>query len=756
MIRSDVLPTVTVHPPTGLPFELTPLDFETTFDQAWSPYGQISLTVATPPIADFARLNPKGAPVRITLTALSAPEVGPPTILTADLVLRDRQRGQRTGETVLDLHTDESLLIDYPLVSNTPEDVGLRYGTTARALAGAVLDRLGFSLGDGLTASDLFSKNLAPNPSADTRTPGVAMENLHRNPTPALNLVAWSAGVGNTTIARTTAQTRSAWSGSSVRAAGVAAGAMVVVFANSTTDTLPVAFSNEEWVASVYIRPQTTLRNWTVSLRWFDDTGAQVGADDVGAAFTEVSGQWTRAHVTAFSPAGATRVLMIARTTANVAAGEGHYLDGVQILGPVNSHYGLHGPYLYFDGGEAPSGQNALGVAWAGVPSASKSILSTNRPNHYNIRKVGSGGHYEIGRNSEAGPPLILGTAYVIQTYSDGATAFSPTIALDPVAVTPGYYMTMHAMVKSSRSVNALFRVRFMDAADNQISAPTSGYGIAPTGWLLLEGFPAPGLTVPAGAVTARIEISPTSSSAGVAGNNFQVHDLFITESPVPIVGTPAYFDGDTADTLTERFDWYSTPHDSVSVRNKIGTGFAAPDSAVWTPGQTAWDFLEPLLQYTGYRLWADEGRSWHLVPDGYTAPGTLSLTEAVNVYDYTDRTSRDADWWDAVIIEYRWTDLEGVSHTKYDTAATLGYTKGVLIQYPDTVYPGPGAAVGVLARGLARARTFTVEAANDYDARPSQLATFTVDGNAEAGKVAAISFLWPMATMSATIDNEG
>lgn len=774
MINADTF-TATAHPAVGAPFDLVPVDNGLTLDEAWSPYGQATLTVVTPALADFNRLNPKAAPVRITLTGLIQPEGEAPSVITADLVLRDRTRGQRTGETVLDLHTDESLLVDYPLVATAAENVGLEYGTSGRALAGAVLAKLGFSIPDGLTRADLFSKNLHPNPHAETVDEVALATNLHTNPTPSTTLNKWTTATANGTLARSSTFRHGPWSNASGRVtAGGAATAVGVYFDSATTGgSIPVV-AGKVYQFSVYIRAAATSRNWSPRMRFFDAAGVQVGADLLGPNVAAPSGTWSRAFTAQTAPAGAVSMAPWILSTTGVSSAEVHYFDDVLVFGPwsPDEYPGLSAaPFPHFDGNYTgilgATGSDAVTSRWTGPAEASTSEVVVQRPRRMKTASAGATGYFALASQTTAPISGIrsarLIVAYLVAAPSAGGGAFE----LDPVKVTPGYSFEASAKFRSNRKQTVFISPQFLDAAGVQIpvaggpnpAAIVPANTVATISTRTIYGGP---VTVPAGAVTARVFVQVGSgalvgdSTVWTLGDWFDLDEVMVTETPAPLAAITPYFDGSTADTVTDYYDWYGEAGDSVSVRNLKGTGMAAPDSGIWTPGQTAWDFLEPLIQYAGQRLWADVTRVWHLTALGAVLPGAVVLEEAENVYDYTDRTSRDGDWWDAVVIEYKWTDDDDVQHVVYDTAALPGFTKGELIQYPDTVYPGPGAAAGVLTRGLARARQFTVEAALDYDARPSMAATLTLDGVPESGKVSSITYGWPSASMTAVIDSEG
>ena len=151
-----------------------------------------------------------------------------------------------------------------------------------------------------------------------------------------------------------------------------------------------------------------------------------------------------------------------------------------------------------------------------------------------------------------------------------------------------------------------------------------------------------------------------------------------------------------------------------------------------WEPGQTAWDYISPLLTSASLRLYCDERRFWYLVGDNDTVDGALILTDTETIVQATDGISRDARWYDAVVITYTWRDpLTGTTTVNIDTAQGDTVTKVLSLEY-STFYPGPGAAARVLGRATGLGRVQSVQAVNDYSATPGQEARITLPGTLE------------------------
>lgn len=177
--------------------------------------------------------------------------------------------------------------------------------------------------------------------------------------------------------------------------------------------------------------------------------------------------------------------------------------------------------------------------------------------------------------------------------------------------------------------------------------------------------------------------------------------------------------------------------------------------SIVWSPGVTAWDYLAPILQAAGLRLFCDELRTWRLVPATYDTGTTLiTIATGTNATEASDTITRDGEWFDSVVVVYRWTDDDGSQHTRYDSAASFPHSKTLTVEY-DAVYPGPGAAQKILARSLGRGHQIIAGAVNDYAARPGNPILVTLPNTpALSGRVASVTWNFPGDEMSVTTRN--
>lgn len=173
--------------------------------------------------------------------------------------------------------------------------------------------------------------------------------------------------------------------------------------------------------------------------------------------------------------------------------------------------------------------------------------------------------------------------------------------------------------------------------------------------------------------------------------------------------------------------------------------------AAVWEPGQSAYDYLEPLIQAGALRLFCDEKRDWYLVPDNYDVPGSVNLSYTETLTDASTTISRESiEWYDAVVIKYEYVDPSGNTIIEYDSAGAPG-TKVLTLTY-NSKYPGAGAAARVLQRAEGRGRVNSIGAVNDYTVTPGVSCSLTMpNADTQVGNVSAVTWELPGDTMAIT-----
>jgi len=189
----------------------------------------------------------------------------------------------------------------------------------------------------------------------------------------------------------------------------------------------------------------------------------------------------------------------------------------------------------------------------------------------------------------------------------------------------------------------------------------------------------------------------------------------------------------------------------SLATGNATGTY----DNTVvkWLPGQSGWDFINPIIQASDLVLYCDEGRNWRLVPSTATT-GSLTLDDTSNIIELTTSIDIARDYFDSCVVQYSW--YNGTAQqVAYDIYAPVGSVKTKNVQISDTPYPGTGLAYALTQRALTRSEMFELKAISNYDARPRQELTVNVTDTAtKLAVISSIAWSLPADTMNINIRN--
>lgn len=234
----------------------------------------------------------------------------------------------------------------------------------------------------------------------------------------------------------------------------------------------------------------------------------------------------------------------------------------------------------------------------------------------------------------------------------------------------------------------------------------------------------------PIGADRAQVQVRFFDSAS--SGNYVDGTGFMLTEGPrlVP------YFDGGSvqAGYLTA-FD--DETHASPSTRTPFPIE-RDPDALTIRAGQSALEFLAPLVQAAGYRLVCDEQRRWTLRDADYTVSGAFTIRTAINLIDGEDLIDRASDWFDAAVVEYLWTDRNGRERRRIDSFALPGASRVQHFQR-NSAYPGPGFAEYAVRRAQGRGRRTSATKVSDWRVHADQAGTLilssapTLTGTAQA-----------------------
>lgn len=250
--------------------------------------------------------------------------------------------------------------------------------------------------------------------------------------------------------------------------------------------------------------------------------------------------------------------------------------------------------------------------------------------------------------------------------------------------------------------------------------------------------------------ITETVTAPPGATRAGIfcydTGGGFAIGYTFDSLGWVMVEGStvPEFFDGATADTSFDEYAWTGTADLSTSTRTNLPNN----EAMIWKPGTTAWDYLEPLLQVTGLRLYCDDAGAWRLERSGTLREGQINVSTEINLTDAQDTISRSEEWFDSVVIAYTGEVVDGIETTVYDIAGAPG-TKTLSIEYARP-YPGSGGAQALLDRAEGRGRVLRLESIADLTASPGMSISATLpDAPIQTGTISSVSLTLPAGTMS-------
>lgn len=204
------------------------------------------------------------------------------------------------------------------------------------------------------------------------------------------------------------------------------------------------------------------------------------------------------------------------------------------------------------------------------------------------------------------------------------------------------------------------------------------------------------------------------------------------------------YFDGDTIDGIAGyNYDWQGDPGNSSATRTPVVD--RDPESLTWSPGQSAWDFLQPILQTAGWHLWCDSyDAAWQpgsvitrcFIADnsfGFSNPARRVL-QGFNLLDASIVDSWSAEFSDGtpmyadqVILHYTWNDSLNQPREAYDVYPSTG-KKPYYVELEDTPFAGNGRAQGIWKRISARASIAQGITWFDRGTYPGQQLALTAD----------------------------
>lgn len=328
-------------------------------------------------------------------------------------------------------------------------------------------------------------------------------------------------------------------------------------------------------------------------------------------------------------------------------------------------------------------------------------------------------------------------------------------IALYPVPLdkrqraTPGKKYVFRFAFKSSYGLgggrSVWCALRFFDSQGNFAAPDVVGAAEVPvtTDWMTIEdgtGGPWVAGVAPWNAESVMPIVFISGSTAG--GQNYFIDDAGLYEMPIEAITELAYFDGAFTDTSTYEYEWSNDAYLSTSRRLSLTP--RDPDSLVWKVGDSAMEFVRPVLQSAGLRLVCDEERNWSLRDASYVESGALAIEYAVNMTAGSESTSRDdGSWADAVSVVWEWVDENRQNRRMVDGAwLSPDFTLTRVIRKEGQPFPGYGFADYVLARIQGFGRRFGGASVADWTAKTDMPVTLTgSDGVAREALTQRVTF---------------
>lgn len=177
----------------------------------------------------------------------------------------------------------------------------------------------------------------------------------------------------------------------------------------------------------------------------------------------------------------------------------------------------------------------------------------------------------------------------------------------------------------------------------------------------------------------------------------------------------------------------------------------AGPDTVIaskqeWKPGQTAWEFLHPIIEQIGWTLYADESGVYRLEPR-ITTVAPDSLHGDRNLIDYRPATDLKNAYYEGAIVEY--TDGDPLIPAQRFDVYLMPGAQRIMHDTRPGVRTMPGAAEQLVTRSRTRATIGEAEAVTMLRLRPGQRAGIRSPQRTDHGTIRAVRHRLPDAETS-------
>ncbi|KRC60922.1 hypothetical protein ASE14_08150 [Agromyces sp. Root81] len=327
----------------------------------------------------------------------------------------------------------------------------------------------------------------------------------------------------------------------------------------------------------------------------------------------------------------------------------------------------------------------------------------------------------------------------------NGNTGAATTYGPDTIPLAAGKKATIAVWVRASVAKTVALTAQTLTAANATVAAISGpATALAANVWTRLV------LTFEQPATAAKYGFNVYNTAGSwAAGQTLDFGAIIPAEGDTAV----DYFDGATVDTEEYAYAWTGAANASTSTRAALID--RSPQMLDWEPGESAWDFIQPIFQTAGLRLYCNEQRQWFLVDAGYIADGHTQLAVGLNTTEADDTISRDgSDWCDAALVVYRWNDQTDTPTVRYDWYAEPDHTRVRVVELR-RAYTGTGFAKYIVKRAAGMGRQITASAVSQYQAQPGQPITITLpDTPIQTGLIASVE--WRLDDDEMTVQSRG
>lgn len=337
-----------------------------------------------------------------------------------------------------------------------------------------------------------------------------------------------------------------------------------------------------------------------------------------------------------------------------------------------------------------------------------------------------------IGAVTMSTPLPPIGNRAITWTAAAGDSNGVPTTTNTAYRVTPGKkYVFATYIATGTTPRNARAAIQWWGDSGNVIVKVDNGANVLSDAVSFKRIYVI--AVAPPGAQYALPYINTQGNSAGQS--HFAALAMFYEGEEL----IPAFL-GSTAPGGGYTYAWQGAAHASPSTRTPVVE--RPPEALIWRAGDSAIDFLHPLVQANGFRLVCDEARAWTLRDEQYNAGlDVLSIRDGVNLLNGEDVIDLDAGlWFDAQATIYQNPDRTVPDVVDYYEMTTPPVRVNRVVV--NAAYPGPGRSEYAVRRAQGRGREVTATMVADWRTKAEQTAQIVLENAPlQIGETSRVTF---------------